>query len=45
MITAVDSSVLLDILANDPAYRQASLEALEEACRAGHFRYGVEGGV
>lgn len=35
MITAVDSSVLLDVLTDSPGCRQASLEALEKASRAG----------
>ena len=35
MITAVDSSVVLDVLTDSPGHRQASLEALEKACRAG----------
>jgi hypothetical protein len=35
VVTAVDSSVLLDVLANDPAHGAASLEALREARRVG----------
>ena len=35
MITAVDSSVLLDVLANDPRHGASSLEALRGARRAG----------
>lgn len=33
MITAVDSSVLLDVILDDPDFKTASLEALKE-CRA-----------
>jgi len=35
LITAVDSSVLLDVLENDPRYGVSSLEALRRARRAG----------
>lgn len=35
VVTAVDSSVLLDVLANDPSYGAGSLEALREARRTG----------
>ena len=35
MITAVDSSVLLDVVLDDPRFRPASLEALKEARRSG----------
>ena len=37
MITAIDTSVLLDVLADDPKFRQASLSALETAKRAGNL--------
>ncbi len=35
MITAIDTNVLLDILAPDPEYFERSLQALEEAAQAG----------
>jgi predicted nucleic acid-binding protein len=35
VITAVDSSVLLDIILDDPKYREASTEALKAARRQG----------
>jgi len=35
VVTAVDSSVLLDVLANDPTHGQASLDALRRAREAG----------
>ncbi|MBZ5671392.1 MAG: type II toxin-antitoxin system VapC family toxin [Acidobacteriia bacterium] len=35
MITAIDTNVLLDILAPDPEYFERSLQALEEAANAG----------
>jgi len=35
MITALDTNVLLDILAPDPDFFEASTRALEEAARAG----------
>jgi predicted nucleic acid-binding protein len=35
VLTAVDSSVLLDVLTNDPTHAGASLEALREARRSG----------
>jgi predicted nucleic acid-binding protein len=35
MITAVDTNVLLDILAPDPEYFERSVQALEEAAQAG----------
>jgi predicted nucleic acid-binding protein len=37
MITAVDSSVLLDVLTDDPTHRPASSRALEEALRRGRI--------
>jgi predicted nucleic acid-binding protein len=35
VITAVDSSVLLDLILDDPRYREASTAALKEARRGG----------
>jgi hypothetical protein len=35
MITAIDTSVLLDVLVPDPEYFERSLQALEEAANAG----------
>ncbi len=35
MITAIDTNVLLDILAPDPEYFERSVQALEEAAQAG----------
>lgn len=35
MITAIDSTVLLDVLTGNPEHCRSALEALEEACRAG----------
>jgi predicted nucleic acid-binding protein len=35
MISAIDTNVLLDILAPDPEYFELSLQALEESARAG----------
>jgi hypothetical protein len=35
MITAIDTNVLLDILAPDPHYFERSIQALEEAANAG----------
>ena len=35
MITAIDTNVLLDILAPDPEYFERSVQALEEAANAG----------
>ena len=35
MITAIDTNVLLDVLAPNPEYFDRSVQALEEAARAG----------
>ena len=35
MITAIDTNVLLDILAPDPEYFERSVQAIEEAAHAG----------
>ncbi len=35
MITAIDTNVLLDVLAPNPEYFERSVQALEEAARAG----------
>lgn len=35
MITAIDTNILLDILAPDPEFLDESVAALEEAARAG----------
>ncbi len=37
MITAVDSSVLLDVLVEGSPHSEASYSALEEACRSGRM--------